>query len=100
MLMAPRRWVPGSGTLSFDDFVDMMAVFSYRTPAEVKLIWAFAMWGASMPSQLCERPHLGHIVARRMYTPGSQATELPRQQVHEPHVFAICIAWHGPGRQR
>ena len=24
----------------------MMAVFSYRTPAEVKLIWAFAMWGA------------------------------------------------------
>lgn len=34
----------GSGTLSFDDFVDMMAVFSYRTPAEVKLIWAFAMW--------------------------------------------------------
>mmetsp|Transcript_7427 Transcript_7427/g.14025 ORF Transcript_7427/g.14025 Transcript_7427/m.14025 type:complete len:201 (-) Transcript_7427:73-675(-) len=34
----------GSGTLAFVDFVEMMAVFSYRTPAEIKLIWAFAIW--------------------------------------------------------
>eukprot|EP00238_Polyblepharides_amylifera_P011473 CAMPEP_0196577346 /NCGR_PEP_ID=MMETSP1081-20130531/6423_1 /TAXON_ID=36882 /ORGANISM="Pyramimonas amylifera, Strain CCMP720" /LENGTH=175 /DNA_ID=CAMNT_0041896239 /DNA_START=90 /DNA_END=614 /DNA_ORIENTATION=+ len=33
-----------SGHLSFQNFVDMMAVFSYRTPPEIKLIWAFAIW--------------------------------------------------------
>lgn len=30
--------------LTFHDFIEMMSVFSFRTPLEVKVIWAFAMW--------------------------------------------------------
>ncbi|KAK3277964.1 hypothetical protein CYMTET_14068 [Cymbomonas tetramitiformis] len=31
--------------LTFHDFIEMMSVFSLRTPLEVKVIWAFAVWG-------------------------------------------------------
>ncbi|KAL2652132.1 hypothetical protein R1flu_020260 [Riccia fluitans] len=34
----------GSGVLSFDNFVNMMSVFSFHTRPEVKMVWAFAMW--------------------------------------------------------
>lgn len=34
----------GSGDLTFEKFLNMMAVFSHRTDPEIKMIWAFAIW--------------------------------------------------------
>lgn len=34
----------GSGDLSFEKFLNMMAVFSHRTDPEIKMTWAFAIW--------------------------------------------------------
>ena len=34
----------GSGRLNYDKFLNMMDAFSDDTPAEVKLVWAFAIW--------------------------------------------------------
>jgi Ca2+-binding EF-hand superfamily protein len=34
----------GSGILSFENFLNMMSVFSIHTRPEVKMVWAFAMW--------------------------------------------------------
>ncbi|BBM98441.1 hypothetical protein Mp_1g13580 [Marchantia polymorpha subsp. ruderalis] len=34
----------GSGVLTFENFLNMMAVFSFHTRPEVKMVWAFAMW--------------------------------------------------------
>eukprot|EP00899_Mesostigma_viride_P005835 jgi/Mesvir1/15252/Mv06473-RA.1 len=34
----------GSRCLTFAQFLDMMTAFSHRTPLEVKMVWAFALW--------------------------------------------------------
>eukprot|EP01018_Ginkgo_biloba_P021704 Gb_13481 [translate_table: standard] len=34
----------GSGRLNFEKFVNIFSAFSVRTPAEVRMIWAFAIW--------------------------------------------------------
>ncbi|XP_024517853.1 calcium and integrin-binding family member 3 isoform X2 [Selaginella moellendorffii] len=34
----------GSGFLTFEKFVNMAGVFSAKSPPEVKMIWAFALW--------------------------------------------------------
>jgi Ca2+-binding EF-hand superfamily protein len=34
----------GSGELNFQNFINMMSVFSSRVTAEAKMVWAFALW--------------------------------------------------------
>lgn len=37
----------GSGDLSFDDFLDLLSVFSEHAPRELKLHYAFRIYGRS-----------------------------------------------------
>lgn len=39
----------GSGSMSFDDFLDMFSIFSEAAPRDIKTVYAFRIYGTVTP---------------------------------------------------
>jgi Ca2+-binding EF-hand superfamily protein len=47
----------GNGSLSFEDFLDLLSVFSEQAPRQIKVFYAFKIYGKK--SDLCLRGYTG-----------------------------------------
>lgn len=78
----------GKGNLTFEDFLDLLSVFSEHCPRDIKVFYAFKIYGNFMPIQLinqCECIRMGSIFGFSL----SSFVRLRQRWVHRTIRFEI-----------